>query len=433
MEVQVITTAYLFVVTACVGLLFFRFQSRPIAAWYHFIFLLFYGPAFFFYWSDDGGSTAQFRSAGVLLLSLSVTMLVSLVFFFRSRKEPKLPSQLQTNVEPSRLVFSVSAVVVIVVTILGLSFGGQLHRLKEGYSLTSRDRDSGYYHALRTDHDLMGGNQLSVRLLEYVSRHGVGPFLAILAIALWRTKRSNETLLFAISLFLCVLLAKASTLKKMDAVFFMTQCGMIVAICSSRDERQKATMVLKLVIVGVLGTSGLGLTYIFFTNANNVLQILNNIRIRIFEIPNYCLEQYVTWYPDRIPFQDGMNIRILHNLLGRGGEYQPAHSLINDGVGTANAIYVADAWVDWGWTGVLVFSLCVAGVLIWTEKTFLVQKSALNIAVLVFMLDPVKALISTSFITCAGGFGLVTVPLFAKYGLRQKKRIRSSVQGPGTK
>ena len=419
MSTSLITSLYAVAVTVCIVLVLVRAKSRPLASWYHFVLLLFYGTAFFLYWGSDGNSIVQFRCAGTLLLSLFTTMVITMVFPRQNRSQALLDQPSGERVL-SKNVYLFSSLCVVVITLSGLLFGGQLHRLKEGYTMTSRDRDAGYYYSLRSDAHLLGGGNISVRLLNYVSRHGIGPFIAILAVALWRSKRTRQAALIAGLLCICIFLAKASTLKKMDAIFFVMQCALVCTILSTRDERENTLKAIKIAGVGALGLCGVGTMYLVFTNANNIAQIGNNLRIRIFEVPNYCFELFMTWYPDKLPFQQGLNVRILHNLFSRGGEYYPAHSLISEEAGTANAIYIADAWVDWGWSGVLITSLIVAFILVWVEKTYMVRNSAVNIAVLVFLIDPVKALISVSFITCAGGFGLVSVPLFVHYILCHK-------------
>jgi hypothetical protein len=389
-------------------------RKKPLSAWYHLIFLCFYGPAFFFYWGEVGRTTAEFRCVGVLLLSLATTTaIVFLVPRMRPGKIAKRSLEKQESIRPA--VFYGLSATVIVVTVYGLVAGGQLHRLKQGYSLTGRDVDSGYYQALRTDSDLIGNGQLSVKLLDYLSRHGIGPFLALVSLALWRKNRTSQALTFAGIMCLCILLAKASTLKKMDAVFFATQCGIVYTALSSTRERNDVKMAAKYAGVATLGIGGLSVMYLCFTNANSLSRILANIRIRVFEVPNYCLELYVTYFPDRAPFQNGMNVRLIHQVLSGGDNFVPAHTLINEAAGTANAIYIADAWVDWGWLGVAGFSIAVGCILRWAEGLFVGKSTPVGVAALVFLLDPVKALVSTSFITCAGGFGLVTVPLLAQY------------------
>ena len=426
MGTSLITSLYAVAVTVCIVLVLVRAKSRPLASWYHFVLLLFYGPAFFLYWGSDGNSFVQFRCAGILLLSLLITMVITLAFPRRTKKQALLSQPSEERVLSKR-AYLFTSFCVVVITLLGLLFGGQLHRLKEGYTLTSRDRDSGYYHALRSDSDLLGSGKLSVRLLDYVSRHGIGPFVAILAVAMWRIKPTRQAALIAGLLCLCIFLAKASTLKKMDAVFFTMQCSLTCVLLSKHKEQKNTIKTVKIAFVGLGGLLAIGTTYLCFTNARNITQIANTIRARIFEVPNYCFEQYITWYPDKLPFQYGMNIRIFHNLFSRSTYFDPAHKVISEQVGNANAIYVADAWVDWGWSGVLIMSLIVALILVWAEKTFMTRKSAVNIAVLIFLLDPVKALISVNFITCAGGFGLVSVPLFVHYLMCRRSTVARSL------
>lgn len=134
----------------------------------------------------------------------------------------------------------------------------------------------------------------------------------------------------------------------------------------------------------------------------------------VTDVPNLCLARYFEFFPNVYDHTCGLNIRLIHGMLQWGDTYVPAHRLIDDNGANANAIYVADAWVDFSWPGVALASLLVGWTLGRLDAGLFARRSPLHVALFVALMAPVHALVSMSLITCFVGYGLVTLPWFAR-------------------
>jgi hypothetical protein len=136
---------------------------------------------------------------------------------------------------------------------------------------------------------------------------------------------------------------------------------------------------------------------------------------RIFEINNEGLYQFLYVYPEYVPHAHGMNVGLLHALFGEG-EFVAAHTRVAQFFGsfdaTNNAVFVADAWVDFANAGVFAVALAV-GAIVKGIDLFAAQlgRSPAAVALVAFSFYGVITLSSTSAFTALLTGGLASAPL----------------------
>jgi hypothetical protein len=255
-------------------------------------------------------------------------------------------------------------------------------------SLGELDLVAGEYSRLRRESMTTESAGVWAVAFTYLCRCGPGPFFALFLIARARCNPTPMRVAVAAAFGSLIFLSRASSLAKSDAVYFIGQGGLLFA-------------------------------YTRFAAAASVWQAMELIYYRVTEIPNLCLNMHFEVYPDVIDHTYGMNIRLLHSLFSWGEVYVPAHALLDESGGNANTIFIADAWVDFGWTGVAVAAAIAGAVIGWVDRIVRERRDTMNVALFTSLLFPVHSLISTSLVTCLFGFGLLTLPLMCLTILRR--------------
>ena len=241
----------------------------------------------------------------------------------------------------------------------------------------------------------------------YLCRCGPGPFFALFLIARARCNPTASRVAAAAMFGSLIFLSRASSLAKSDAVYFIGQVALLWSLASPRSCRFDWRV---FTAAGVV-LGGLLFAYTRFTAASSLWQAIELIYFRVTEIPNLCLTMHFEVYPNVIDHTYGMNIRLLHSLFLWGEVYVPAHSLLDESGGNANTIFIADAWVDFGWVGVAAAAAIAGAVIGWADWIVRERRDTVNVALFASLLFPVHSLISTSLVTCLFGFGLITLPL----------------------
>jgi hypothetical protein len=138
---------------------------------------------------------------------------------------------------------------------------------------------------------------------------------------------------------------------------------------------------------------------------------------RFFEVNNEVIYQTFYVYPQYLPHTWGMNIGLIHSVFGNG-DLLPAYSRVASFFGadgaTFDAFFIADAWVDFSYGGVLVMSL-VVGFVVKGIDVFVLNlgKTPLCVALLGSGIYGLFELQVTSAFTAALTGGLVLIPLLA--------------------
>jgi oligosaccharide repeat unit polymerase len=381
-------------------------------------FFLYHGPAFFQYQASMRYPREYEIIAGALALAV-VAFAVGRVSVSAMLK--RLPSRQDWFREPlhetpiENLVLVTGLTIISLVAVMNLLFFGAGARIIQGLSLGELDLVAGEYSRLRRESMTTESAGVWAVAFTYLCRCGPGPFFALFLIARARCNPTPMRVAVAAAFGSLIFLSRASSLAKSDAVYFIGQVALLWSLASPRSCRFDW----RLVATGGVVLGGLLFAYTRFAAAASVWQAMELIYYRVTEIPNLCLNMHFEVYPDVIDHTYGMNIRLLHSLFSWGEVYVPAHALLDESGGNANTIFIADAWVDFGWTGVAVAAAIAGAVIGWVDRIVRERRDTMNVALFTSLLFPVQSLISTSLVTCLFGFGLLTLPLMCLTILRR--------------
>lgn len=299
--------------------------------------------------------------------------------------------------------------VLMALYILAVFFGfGKLGQLRNFLSLESG------HEKLQYRMELAGQGGYLYQLLVASG----APFVSFLLLT--KAAASRRNYLRAAGLLLCaaVFAGKLGTFHKVPWLIYVLQLIIVVQL-RKRLEIGAGRIVLfvLIVIAGAIGAAMIAIPELDATS------IFGWLAYRFFEVNNEVIYQTFYVYPRYLPHTWGMNIGLVHGLFG-SGELRSAHTEVASFFGaegaTFDAFFVADAWVDFGYVGVVLTALLV-GFVVKTMDIYITSlgKTALAVALLgggmygVFQLQVTSAF--TAFLT--GGLLLIPLLVFAAQAL----------------
>jgi hypothetical protein len=250
---------------------------------------------------------------------------------------------------------------------------------------------------------------------NYLYRLALGtaaPMLAVWGLLSGWVNRSWMLVLAAGLLFVAVMIGKSDTLSKAPPAFFLIQ--LIVAgvlVFGNRMSWRSGLVVLSAVILVLYLI--IKLTIASFGDFG----VLGFLYYRVFEVPSEAVLETFGAFPFRYPHTWGANIRPLAAIMGLN--YVPSFTIIsqlwhNTKDATSNALFIADAWIDFSYAGVFVFSMVAGATCRLIDAAYLVKgKTAVGIAVMSAALAGVFALLVSSLNTAFLSGGLLLAPLLA--------------------
>src|SRR4029077_4889705 len=188
----------------------------------------------------------------------------------------------------------------------------------------------------------------------------IAPFLSFLL--LLKGTFSRQRYLVAVGALLCVAVfaGKLGTFQKIPWLIYLLQ--LIIVFQARKRLEFGARRILIFLVVLLSGAIAAALIAIQETTAVNVFEWL---AYRFFEVNNEVIYQTFYVYPRYLAHTLGMNVGLVHSIFG-SGELTSAHTQGANFFGaegaTFDAFFVADAWVDFSYAGVLLMSLLVGGV-----------------------------------------------------------------------
>jgi hypothetical protein len=169
---------------------------------------------------------------------------------------------------------------------------------------------------------------------------------------------SRSWILFAAAslLFLAVMVGKSETLSKAPPAFFLIQlivAGLLV-LRNRLSWRSGLGALFAIVLI-------LYLIIRLTISAYDDYGALGFLYYRVFEIPSESVLETFSAFPFRYPHTWGANIRPLAMIMGL--DYTPAFTIVselwhNTKDATSNALFIADAWVDFSRGRHLPFDRC---------------------------------------------------------------------------
>jgi hypothetical protein len=240
----------------------------------------------------------------------------------------------------------------------------------------------------------------------------VAPIFVIWGLLAGVLSRSWSLLVAVSLLFLVTMLGKVETLSKAPPAFFLLQIG-LAALLTFTNKVSWKTAVAGVAVLAVVIYLTTRIIIIFPPGASAIETAYS----RVFEVENETLVENFAVFPLLHPYAWGANIRPIAMLMGV--PYSPSFSLVasiwygNPDI-TSPTLFIADAWADFSYTGVLVYSIIAGAICRLIDIRFLSPgKSVVGIAVLGATFWGVLTLNTTALNTALFSGGLLLAPALA--------------------
>ena len=286
--------------------------------------------------------------------------------------------------------------------LLGLFVFGGLNSLKT--VLTTSLLSPEEFGKLRAE---SGVNGLITPIYVYVIT-AIGRIVAFVYLAYSIVKKKKIHTIIAYAYIVLLLISQLANLSKSSFFFLFIQVIVLHLLIYNVKFN-----ILKITISVITAIIVLIPIYLFTTNAENASVAMQLISNRVFNEPNRVLALYFEAFPSVYPHTWGMNIRLVHNLLTTE-TFHAAETLFcgDDDLGcTVNSIFLADAWVDFSFCGIIIESFFLGAYLfvidywVFKEKTFFTKAMFAGFFLTMFSLP------SIALLACMVTFGLITIPL----------------------
>ncbi|KIU52576.1 MULTISPECIES: hypothetical protein [Bradyrhizobium] len=208
------------------------------------------------------------------------------------------------------------------------------------------------------------------------------------------------------------MLGNVATLSKAPPAFFVLQIATAIFLVFTNRLSWKLLFIGAVCIFFVINAT-MSLMMVF-PDASSAFSAAYS---RVFEAENQSLFENFATFPQIYPHMWGTNIRPIAILTGE--PYTPAYRIVarlwygTDEV-TSPSLFIADAWADFSYLGVIVFSFIAGIVCRSLDLTFLaLGKSPLTIAMLSAAVFGILTLLTTALGTALLSGGLLLAPMLA--------------------
>lgn len=238
----------------------------------------------------------------------------------------------------------------------------------------------------------------------------VAPFLCFLLLAKAAARKQRYLLAVGVLVGVAVFVGKLGTFQKIPWLVFLLQL-LVVYQASRRLEfgLGRGLVFLALLLAGAIGAAVIALPEL------ESGRIFEWLAYRFFEVNDEVVYQTFYVYPEHLPHTWGMNIGLIHSVFG-SGELTSAHTQVANFFGaegaTFDAFFIADAWVDFSYAGVMAMSVLV-GFAVKAVDMFVMSsgKTPLAVALLGSGMYGLFQLQVTSAFTAFLSGGLIFIPL----------------------
>jgi oligosaccharide repeat unit polymerase len=393
------------------------------------LFFVYYGPAFFIYNISLKTLDTDYAISTAYMLSLFIIgYFGGKLLFIETKGKRKVRSVnyeswrnlVSRDVKIKENLLYTFITVCSLIIILGLFFYGGINSLAT--LIRNPLADAQLIKELRQDSGVTGW---IAPFYVYINA-GIGRLLAFVFIGI-AFKKKNGTLIFISFLFAILLsISFLANMSKSSFVLFYIQLIFFFLLYFNIRINFKKGFVFIILVVPVL----IGI-YQITTNASSMGDALGLIGFRIFKEPIRVIELYPHYYPDILPHTWGMNIRLIHDLFS-SDNFVPAYSAITGGLEHAsfNAMFIADAYVDFSYFGVIIQSVLVGFILSSLDYTVFSKNNYLHKALIASLLIGIFSLINVGLVTSLFGFGLITLPILSSI-LEIKRNTKPKYSIPG--
>jgi len=250
----------------------------------------------------------------------------------------------------------------------------------------------------------------------------LAPMFVIWGLLAGLLRKSWPLLVAACLLFLVTMVGKIETLSKAPPAFFLIQI-MFAALLTRTNKIAWRTGVASAVVVAVVIYVTTRLIIMFPPGAS----VIEAVYSRVFEVENETLVENFAVFPRLHPFMWGTNLRPIAMLMGV--PYVPAFNIVGyiwygSHDITSPSLFIADAWADFSYAGVIVYSMIAGAICRILDIAFLARgKSVVSIAVLGATLVGVLTLLTTALNIALVTGGLLLAPLLAYAVMLASRRL----------
>jgi hypothetical protein len=240
----------------------------------------------------------------------------------------------------------------------------------------------------------------------------IAPMFVIWGLLAGWLNRSWPLLLSAALLFFAVFIGKSETLSKAPPAFFLIQLMVAFSLAFTNKITLRSTLI-GACVVAALFYAVMRLVVI----TPEGIGTLEAVYSRVFETESQSLLENFATFPFMHPFMWGTNIRPVSMLLGL--HYIPGFSIAAyTWYGTYDitspSLFIADAWTDFSYAGVIVYSVIAGAVCRSIDASFLVQgKTVVGVAVLGATFLGIFTLLTTALNIAFFSGGLLLAPVLA--------------------
>ncbi|MCK9381070.1 MAG: hypothetical protein M0P95_08370 [Sulfuritalea sp.] len=218
-----------------------------------------------------------------------------------------------------------------------------------------------------------------------------------------------------------LVLLKLSTFSKAAPALILIQ----LLFCKYLYSRQTLAFSLRYVRFGLIAL-GIAFGFVFIVRGESVDMetAFDDYFYRLLMIPNEGIFEYFNAIPDYFPFGYGSGLGVITELFGdaRGtGQNLPTYNLVasvyrHDYDTVVNSFFIAEAWAQFSWGGVVVLSF-MAGLLVkwYDSETAKLKNSSIRVGMVVFSVYGTYALSTSAITTALITGGLFIIPIFARF------------------
>jgi len=240
----------------------------------------------------------------------------------------------------------------------------------------------------------------------------VAPMFVIWGLLAGLVSRSWPLLAVTGLLFAATMLGKIESLSKAPPVFFLFQILFAAVLAFTNRVSWRVALFGSLFAVLLIYVAAR--TFIIFAPGESVAAMVYS---RIFEVENQTLLENFAAFPGLHPFMWGNNLRPI--AMWNGVPYVPAFNIVGylwygSHDITSPSLFIADAWADFSYAGVIVYSIIAGAICRILDIVFLIRgKSVVGVAVLGATLVGVLTLLTTGLNIALITGGLLLAPLLA--------------------
>jgi oligosaccharide repeat unit polymerase len=265
-----------------------------------------------------------------------------------------------------------------------------------------------------------GGSQV---YLYNVVVSSVAPVMVIWGVLSGWIQRWWPLLAVAALLAVTTVLGKVETLSKAPIALFLLQL-MLVAYLVLRNNINWRVVLGSVIVTLIIFYPIIRLA----VPQVDQMEALSFFYYRAFDVSNQALLEYFAAFPDRIPHMWGANVRPVAAIWGL--QYTPSFDVVSrlwrfSGGSTTTAMFIADAWADFSYIGVIGFSIAVGIICRTIDIVFLARgKTVTAVAVLAAAFVGIYNLMISALPTSMLSGGLILPPLLLVVIVEGQKLLR---------